>query len=245
MHGSVVGKSQHSSRIFLHASFSRSYIFPFQRHTLCVSGTRCSSWTHLQSVKLLLATDPVLSYRDFQSCVGIVTVSHPSLFAWYRVSSLSFDQCVHRDGGFVLCLLESLTLFLPMTRSEAAKRILPFRGVTHSKSSNRAHFRDCSSRVHRCTSGYLLSWILFKPVASGVARSQATYGDVPTYGSWLGVQSLETMTECILIANGVFRSFRLLMVPISLFSWTVLLKRRYFYGSRWAPRGRRHHCATK
>ena len=51
----------------------------------------------------------------------------------------------------MLCLLESLTLFLPMTRSEAAKRILPFRGVTHSKSSNRAHFRDCSSRVHRCT----------------------------------------------------------------------------------------------
>ncbi|KAK8790329.1 hypothetical protein WA588_000488 [Blastocystis sp. NMH] len=28
--------------------------------------------------------------------------------------------------------------------------------------------------------GYLLSWILFKPIASGVARSQATYGDAPT-----------------------------------------------------------------
>lgn len=65
--------------------------------------------------------------------------------------------------------------------------------------------------------GYLLSWILFKPIASGVARSQvSSYGDVPSYDRCRGIQLVETTTECILTASEVYLSFRLLMVPIFL-----------------------------
>ena len=50
----------------------------------------------------------------------------------------------------MICLLESLTLFLRMARSEAVKRTLLFRGATRSESPNRAHLRDRGSRVHWC-----------------------------------------------------------------------------------------------
>ena len=106
--------------------------------------------THIQPIELPVATGPFFAACDFQFCVELHSVSHPSLFARRRVSPISFDQCV-RWNGFVICLLESLTLFLPMARSESVKRTLLLCGETHSESPNSAHLRDCGSRVHRCT----------------------------------------------------------------------------------------------
>ena len=94
-----------------------------------------------------METDPVVSVRDFQSIGTLASVPDPSSFARWRVSPPSFGQRLHRNGATVNCLLESHCSW-QMARSEAVKRMPLCDNVTHSKSSNRAYFRDLGSRVH-------------------------------------------------------------------------------------------------